>query len=138
MGSGGEWTSALAVLRTLPGLVTAVLLALDLARVAGDEAGLLEHVSGDRVRDEQRPGDAMSNRRGLRGDAAAADVHRRVVLSAGVRDLERLIHDHARRLAAEVILERARVHRDLAFSGLEAHQRHRALALACRAVDLAP
>ena len=43
----------------------------------------------------------------LRRDTAPAHVGDDVVLSPRVGDLERLVHDHARRLAPEVVFEGA-------------------------------
>src|SRR5262249_41890619 len=104
MGSGVGTTSALRVLRPLTGLVTAVLLALDLAWVGGDEARALQGRAELRVREQEGARDAVANRRRLRGDAAAADAHRRVVLASRLGDVERLVDDHPRRLAAEVVV----------------------------------
>src|SRR5580765_4060225 len=127
--------SALGVLRTLPRLVAAVLLPLDLAWIARDEAGFLERAAQLRVGLEQRPRDAVSDRDRLGRDAAT--LHARVDPEAVEcrRDLERLMHDHARRLAAEVRVERALVDDDLALAGLETDARDRRLPLAGRPDD---
>src|SRR5436853_238852 len=90
--------SAFRVLRTLASLVTAVLLALDLARVAGDETRLLQNRTKLGMRQHEGTRNAVPDRRRLRRDAPAADVYRKVVLTAGVGELEGLVHDHARRL----------------------------------------
>src|SRR5262249_23723145 len=101
----------------------------DLARVARDEAGLLERRAQLRIRRHQRARDPVADGHRLCGDAAAlhADVH--PVLVLGGRDLEGLMHDHARRLAAEIVRERPRVDHPLAATRLETNTGARGLAL---------
>src|SRR5579859_2856411 len=70
---------ALRVLRSLAGPLQAGLLALLLARVAGEEAGLLEDRAELRVALQQRPGQAVGDRAGLAGLAAADDLDAGVV-----------------------------------------------------------
>src|SRR5262245_13002998 len=97
--------SALRVLRTFASLVASVLLALDLAGIARDESRLLQHTPEPRMGEHERTRGPVPDRGGLRRYTAAADVHREVVLAAGVGELERLMHDHPRRLASEIVLE---------------------------------
>src|SRR5262249_36915162 len=105
---------ALGVLRALARLVTPVLLALDLARVARDEAGLLEPRAQPGVRERERARDAVRHGHRLRGDAAAEDVHLRMVLAHRRRHLERLVDHHAGGLARKVVFEGAPVDDDVA------------------------
>ena len=58
-------------LRPLAGLLQAGLLALDLARVAGEEALALERDARFGIGLDERPGDPVTQRAGLAGDAAA-------------------------------------------------------------------
>src|SRR5690606_11617587 len=68
--------SALGVLRRLAGLLEACLLALDDARVATEEAGLLEGRAVVLLVDlVQRAGDAEAHGPGLAGRAAAVEAH---------------------------------------------------------------
>src|SRR5690606_22518197 len=85
---------------------------------------------------EQRTGDAVPDRRRLRRHAAAADVHRDVEASLDLGDLERLVDDHARRLAPEVVLERTIVHHDAPLARTQPDLGDRALALAGGLKDL--
>src|ERR1051325_10652848 len=129
MASAELMKSALGVLRALASFVTSVLLALDLAWVASDEARLLQHTAKFGVRENQSPRDAVTNRGRLRRDPAAPDVHREIVLAARIGELERLMHDHPRRLATEIILERAIVDDELAVAHRHPDAGNRALAL---------
>src|SRR5919198_2721078 len=72
--------SALRVLRSLAGLLEAVLLALLDPGVPGEEAGLLQGGTVVRVAGDQRAGDAEAEGAGLAGDAAAAQVRDHVEL----------------------------------------------------------
>src|SRR5205085_3770231 len=130
MGSGVGTTSALRVLRALAGLVEAVLLALDLARIAGDESRALQDRPELGIGEQERARDAVANRRRLRRDPATAHLDRRVILPARLGHVERLIDDHARGLAAEVIVQRPRVDDDLAVAPQQTHPGDRVLALA--------
>jgi hypothetical protein len=100
-----------------------VLLALLLARVAGQEAALLERGAIRGVEQLERARDAVAQRIGLAGDAAAVQRRGDVVAPDAVHGLERLVDDHARRLAREVVLERAPVHAHLPGADLQAHAR---------------
>src|SRR5215471_13593777 len=91
-----------------------VLLALLGARVTRDESGFLERRAELAVDFAERAGDAVLDGIGLAGEAAATDVDVHVVTAAGLGQLERLHDDHAGGRAAEVIVHRTIVDRDLA------------------------
>src|SRR5690349_12480292 len=92
----------------------AVLLALDGAAVAGEEAGLLQRRAELGVQVAERAGDAVADRAGLAGEATADHVHGDVDLAELLHDLERLPNDHLRGLAPEVLVVLAAVDDDLA------------------------
>src|SRR5205085_279323 len=121
----------LRVLRTLAGLVAAVLLAFDDARVARKEACTLERRPKLRLRIDERTADAVANRAGLRGDAAAVDGDANVVSRRPADQLERLRDDHAKRRPRQVLFDLTAVDRNAAGAGPDPHARNRALALAC-------
>src|SRR5262245_33857775 len=81
--------SALAVLEPLPRSGLAVLLALLLARVAGQEPGALQDAALLRIERDERARDAVAHRLGLRG--VPATLHRRpdVELVCRLDELER-------------------------------------------------
>src|SRR4051812_17802117 len=108
--------SALRVLRALASLVASVLLALDLARVACDEARLLQHRPELGMRQDQRTRDAVTNGGRLGSHAPASHVHRQIVLTPRIGELEWLVHDHPRGLATEVVLQRALIDDQLALA----------------------
>ena len=83
--AGADARSALGVLRGLAGLLEAVLLALLLARVAREEAGLLELGAQLGVELDERPGDAEAQGAGLARDAAAVERGVDVVDLGGAR-----------------------------------------------------
>src|SRR5258706_8445101 len=105
---------ALGVLRSLAGLLQAVLLALLLAGVAGEEPGPLERDAQLAVELGQRTGDAEAQRAGLPADAAAVDRRVDVVALVGGRQTQRLGDDHPGRLRREVPRDRAPVDDDRA------------------------
>src|SRR3954447_25275379 len=125
---------ALGELRPLAGLLEAGLLALLDARVARQEAAALELAAQVRVGLEHRAPDAVAQRAGLGGHAAAVnardDVHARLVADG----LERLADVALQRGTREEDVERAAVDRVLAGAGEERDARDRGLALAGRAV----
>ena len=82
--------SALGVLRSLAGLLEAVLLRLLLARVAGEEAGLLERGPQLGVELDEGTGDAEAQRAGLAGDAATVERGVDVVGLGGLGEPQRL------------------------------------------------
>src|SRR4051812_47398717 len=105
-----EPVSALAVLRSLPGLLEAGLLALLDARVARQETGLLQRGA---VRLEvdlvERTGDAEAQGPGLARGAAAVDAGDDVEPALEVGHLERVVHQLLVDLVGEVGLERPAV-----------------------------
>src|SRR5690606_39789307 len=110
----GSRGSALRELLATSRLVEADLLALDLARVARDEARARQRRLERRVVVDQCTGDAVAHRARLAGLAAAGDVDHDVEAADVVGELERLAHDHATGLAREVVVERLAVDYELA------------------------
>src|SRR3954452_5961545 len=121
---------ALRELRAPAGGLQAGLLALDLARVAGQEALPLQLGAHVRIRLDQRPGDGRAPRAALPGVAAAvaAGVDVEAILQPGQH--QRRERGGAVRRAAEVVLERAAVQGHRARAALEDDARDRRLALA--------
>src|SRR5580700_8108388 len=111
----------LRVLRAAAGLATSDLLALDLARITRDEAGIAQGLAQRLIVLDEGTRDAMTDRAGLTGDATAGDLDRDVELAEQLHRFQRLAHDHAPGLAAEELIERALVHRDASAAGLEIH-----------------
>src|SRR5581483_7014469 len=83
-----ECASALGVLRPLAGLVQPDLLALHLARIAGDEAGLAQRAAQRLVVGDERAGDAEARGAGLARHAAAADHHADIEIAAHLDGLQ--------------------------------------------------
>src|SRR5262249_2955474 len=127
---------ALGVLRALARLVATVLLALDLARVAREVARLLQDRAELRIDVEECARDPVTDGGGLRSYSAPSHVDGDVVTTLNLGDLEGLVDDHPRRLAPEVILERALVDDDLPVALHQADLCHRALSLPRRPVRL--
>src|SRR5690625_3914308 len=105
---------ALGELGRAAGAVQAHLLALDLARIAGDEPGLAQFGLQRLVVIHQRAGDAQADGTGLAGGAAADRGHGDVELVGVLGQFQRLAHDHARGLAAEELVQRTPVDVDVA------------------------
>src|SRR4051812_19611812 len=126
---------ALGELRLAPGLLEAGLLALDLAGIAGQEAGALEVAAQRRVGLAERAGDAVAQGAGLAGDTAAVQVDQHVEVLLLPGQDQRAHRQHPVRGAREVLLDGAAVADDLALTGNEADARDRGLALAGAAVD---
>src|SRR5574337_161694 len=97
------------------------LLALDLARVARDEAGLAQRGLERGVVVDQRARDAVAHCAGLAGLAAASHVDRDVEALDMVGQHQRLLGDHDRSLAAEEFGDVAAVDRDLAAALFQKH-----------------
>ncbi len=76
-----QWRSALRELEAAASLGPAVLLALDHAAVAGQEAALLQRAAQLRLIIGERAGDAVAQRAGLAGEAAAGDGADHVILA---------------------------------------------------------
>src|SRR5581483_6430819 len=108
----------------------AVLLALDGAAVAGEEAFLLQRGPEIRFIVRERLGDAVAHRAGLAGEAAAGDRADHVELPGAVHDAERLVDDHAQHGAREIDRAVLAVDRDLALARLDPDAGDRVLALA--------
>src|SRR3954464_6598479 len=106
------------------------LLAFDLARIARHEAGDAQLLAQLRIVFHERARDAVTDRAGLAGDAAAGHRHRDVELVRELHELERLTDDHATGLATEEFIERTLVDGDLAGTGLEEDARRGGLAAA--------
>src|SRR5690348_18467130 len=106
--------SALRELEAAAGLRLAVLLALDDARVAGQEAALLQRRAEARLVEGQRTADAVAHRAGLTGEPAAGHRAHHVVLAEAVGDDEGLVHHHAQNRAREIHRAVAAVDGDLA------------------------
>src|SRR5262249_49186599 len=110
---------ALRVLEALAGAGLAVLLALFLAGVAREKAGLLQARSTFGVDGAEGARDAVAHGVGLGAVPPARDRGGHVVLIEHFDELERLAHDHARRLSLEVGVAGHAVHLDLPRSGLD-------------------
>src|SRR5437868_9335734 len=122
---------ALAVLRSLAGLLQSVLLALGGARVTGEEAGLLERraVRLD-IESGQPTGQAHAQGAGLTGDAATVDARDHVERLFGAEHHEGLVDDLLVNLVREVVLERTTIDRPLAGARHDADAGDRFLAAA--------
>src|SRR5688572_12302975 len=105
--------SALGELLRLAGLDEAVLLALLLPRVAGEEAGLLQDDPLLGVELSERAGDRHAQRAGLAGHAAAVDRRLDVVRLGNLGNAQRLGDDHPLGGGREVDVERTPVDRDV-------------------------
>src|SRR5512138_3994929 len=103
---------ALAELEPTASAGLAVLLPLHHAGVAGEETGLLQRGPELRIQQAQRAAQPVANRAGLAGQPAPDDVHRHVDLPRLLEDLQRLVEDHLRGLAPEVLVERTAVDDD--------------------------
>src|SRR4051794_14890542 len=113
-------------------LGAAVLLALDDARVAGQEAGLLDERAQRGLVAGQRLSDAVLDRAGLAGEAAADDGRDHVILVAALGDIERLVDHEAQRRTREIGFLLATVDDDLARARLQPDARNGVLAAAGR------
>src|ERR1044072_5440952 len=110
---------ALRELERTTGLRLAVLLALDHAGVAGQEAALLEHGAQLRLEIGERLGDAVTNGTGLAGQTAAGDGADHVVLTGTRGHRERLLDHHAQHGTGEIDLDLTRVDGDLVGARLD-------------------
>src|SRR5690606_8943967 len=117
--------SALAVLRRLAGLLQTSLLALLDARVARQEAGLLQgRAVGLFVDRVQRASDAQAQRAGLTGHAATVDASDHVERLEQTGGRESLLGDLLVQLVRQVLLERLAVDGPDAGAGDDADTRH--------------
>jgi hypothetical protein len=99
-------------------LALAVLLALDHAAVAGQEAGRLQRCAQPRIVKLQRLRDAVLDGTGLARKAAALDGRHHVELAFNARHRERLAQDHLQHRPREIDRDVLAVHGDLAEPGL--------------------
>src|SRR5438128_8770236 len=125
--------SALRVLRRLARFLEPVLAALLCARVARQEAPLLQVAAKRGVGLDQRARNAVPHSAGLPADPAAVDRRDHVVAIDGVRQPQWLRDDHLQRRPREIVLQRAAVQREAARSGDDPHTRHGLLATSGRA-----
>src|SRR5262245_5869460 len=110
---------ALAELLAAARAVQSDLLALDLARVAGDKPRAAQVGLECRVVVDQRTRDAVAHRAGLAGFAATMHVDPNVERAVVVGEHQRLLDHHDGGLAAEVLLNRLPVASDFALALLE-------------------
>ena len=101
-------------LEALAGAGLAILLALALARVAGEQAFSLERGTKGDVHGEQRAGDAVTDGTSLAIRAATLHVDADVKLADGVGDFQGLHDGSALVLGEEVFLHRATIDDDFA------------------------
>src|SRR5207244_8727370 len=113
-----------------PRLRLAVLLALDHARVAGEEPAALERAAQIGLKIHQRLGDAVAHRAGLAREPAARDRADDVVLAVAVGRDQRLLDQHAQHRPREINLQHAGIDLDLAGTRPDPDARHRVLAFA--------
>src|SRR3569623_2020630 len=109
---------ALRELERTAGLGLAVLLTLDHARVAGEEAAALEHAAEIRFEIGQRLGDAVTHGAGLARQTAARHGADDVELGGAVGGDQRLVAQHAQHRPGEEHFNRARVEGELVDAGL--------------------
>src|SRR5262245_5284983 len=114
------WRSALGELLGFAGLDEAVLLALLLPRVAGEQAGLLQSRAVLGLGFGERAGQRHAHRARLATDATTGDRRVDVEALVGVEQAQRLDGLHAMGRRREVGLERATVDRHHACSGAQA------------------
>src|SRR5436305_4076151 len=119
---------ALRELEAGAGAALAVLLALLPARVAREEAGLLETLAQFHVVDLQRAGDAVPDGAGLAARAAAVDDDDDVEAVVRLGQRQRLLDDHLQHFVAEVLVQGAVVDRDRPRALTKVHARRRGLA----------
>src|SRR5688572_8156309 len=96
---------ALRELEAGAGALLSVLLALFHARIAREEAGLLEALAKLGVVNLERARDAVANRTGLPARAAAVHRDDDVELVDRLRQRERLLDDHLQHFIAEVVVQ---------------------------------
>src|SRR6185503_2700573 len=118
-----ERKSALAELRPAARLAPADFLALDLARVARDEAGSTKRLAQLRIEIDQRARDAVADRTRLARDAAPFNPDIDVEAIGHMHELERLSDDHHASLASKKLVEGAAIDRDCALAELEENAR---------------
>src|SRR3954466_11161787 len=110
---------ALRELEAAAGLGAAVLLALNDARIAGQEAFALHGGAKARLVAGERGRDAVAGRARLAGKAAAGNGRDHVILALAVGDVEHLVDDQAQGRPGEIDFLVAAVDDDLAGAGLQ-------------------
>src|SRR6266480_3800256 len=112
---------ALGELEARTSALLAVLLALFHARIAREQAGLLQTLAQLGVVDLQRARDAVADGARLSARTAAVDGYEDVEFVVGLGERERLLDDHLQHFIAEVLVERPVVDCDLTRSLPEMH-----------------
>ena len=120
--------SALGVLRSLTGLLEAVLLAFLAAGITSEEAGLLQEAALLGIQLDERAGDAHPQCAGLAADTTTEDGAIDVVDLFLAGEAQRLADDHPRHRRGEVVLEGATVDGHDAGARAETDARDRFLA----------
>ena len=117
-------------LESLASAFLAILLALVLARVAGQKTELLEPGSQLQIELAQRTGDSMSGGAGLTGNTSAIDAHQDVEFIGRLGRQQRLAHGGAGGFGGEVILEGPAIDGEIPFTWPKNHTGHRFLTAA--------
>src|SRR3981189_800811 len=102
--------SALGELERAPGFGAAIFLALDHARVAGQESTALQHAAQVGLVGGERLEDAVAHRTGLAREPAARHRADDVVLTVAVRRDQRLLDQHSGHRAGETDTDRRAVY----------------------------
>src|SRR5690349_2959383 len=111
--------STFRVLLAPPCLVQAHLLALHLARIAGDQTRAAEGAFQPRIILDQRARNSVPHRTGLAAFAASVNVHQDVESGEVLRQVEGLTYHHAAGFPAEELIDRLAVHHEAALAWLE-------------------
>src|SRR4051812_23939152 len=117
-------------LEGLARLCTAVLLALNSARVAGEETTLLQDGAQIRFETGQRLGYPMTHRASLARQSTASHGADHVVLASSGRSDQRLLNHHPKHRTGEIDFYLACVDQYLAGAGLDPDASDRVLAFA--------
>src|SRR3954454_25012310 len=125
---------ALAELGRLARLVQSGLLALDLTRIAREEALALERHPQLGIGLDECACDSVTNSAGLTGQPAPVDADAEIVLALDSRDLQRRRRDRAPDVAGEVLVEGAAVDPRRPVAGAEDDACNGRLALAGAAI----
>ena len=109
--------STLGDLRRAASCLQAVLLSFLHSRVTGQQAGSLQGRTVAVLNLEQRTGDAVTDRAGLAGHAAAGHGGCDVELAQGIGRREGLTNDELQGLETKVVIQRTAVDGDAAAGG---------------------
>src|SRR5690554_301127 len=126
----GSSSLTLGELEGLAGLGLAILLALDNAAIAGQEATLLEHWAQARLEEVESLGDTVTHGAGLTGQTAAGHRDDNVVLVGAFGCHDWLLDDQLQHGTRKVCGELTAVDRDSALAWLDPDPGNRVLALA--------